>query len=131
MDNKYKRPEKTFQDTLGKDEIAKLLKDYSEVDNIYDVPINSHLRYFVKKNGKENFRMGGYLTKIEPKKGYIVLSNGKVTWSVQVNNSKFFRKMEISEVREYYDKKIKKYKKKIHKLEGALKEITKKLKSKK
>ena len=131
MDNKYKRPTKTYQDTLGKEEINNLLRDYIEVINIYEVPLNSHIRYFTIKNDKESFRLGGYLSQLNQKKGYIMLTNGKVNWSVQVKNSKFFRKIEIDELRENYENKLKKYKKKIIKLEKSLDEITKKLLSKK
>ena len=89
MDN-YKRPNKTFQDNLSSDDIKKYLKDYAPVKDIYTLPLNTHLRYFTIKNGTENFRTGGYLSKLEQKKGYIMLTNGKVYWSVQENISRFF-----------------------------------------
>lgn len=126
----YKRPNKTFQDNLSQEDIIKYLKDYAPVKNVYDLPINTHIRYFVTKNGKKDFRMGGYISKMDPIKGYIMLTNGKINWSVQVKDSEIFYKLEIDDIRNEYEEKIKKYKRKIRKLEETLQEIIKKLKSK-
>ncbi|ADO67385.1 hypothetical protein crov351 [Cafeteria roenbergensis virus] len=127
----YKRPKKTFQDNLSQQDIIKYLKDYAPVKNAYDLPINTHVRYFVTKNDKKEFRMGGYISKMDPVKGYIMLTNGKINWSVQVKDAEIFYKLEIDDIRNEYEEKIKKYKKKIRKLEETLQEIIKKLKSKK
>lgn len=127
MDNKYKRPNKTFQDTLGSKEIKELLKDYKQIYDITTVPINSHIRYFIYKDGEQKFRLGGNITKIDPIKGYIILSNGKTSWSVQIKNTIFFKKYDIDELRKEYEKKINKYKNKNKKLEESLQEIKKKL----
>ena len=126
----YKRPNKTFQDTLNDEDIKKMLTDYVPVENIFIVPVNSHIRYFIKKDGKRLFRMGGNLIKVDESKGYIVLSNGKTNWSVQVKDSIFFKKQSADDIKEYYEAKLKKYKKKIRKLETSLDEIKKKLKEK-
>lgn len=131
MDSNYKRPNKTFQDNLSSDDIKKYLKDYAAVKDVYQLPLNTHLRYFTIKNGKKSFRMGGYLSKIDQIKGYVMLTNGKVNWSVQVKDSDFFQKLEIDDIRDEYERKIKKYKKRIKKLEATLEEITKKLKLRK
>jgi len=126
----YKKPKKTYQDTLTDEEIKELLIDYTFVEDIFVVPINSHIRYFTLKNDKKLFRLGGYLNKIDIKKNYIVLSNGKTSWSVQVKDSTFFKKYSMDELKEYYDNKLKKYKSKIKKLENSLEEIKEKLKNK-
>ena len=126
----YKRPEKTFQDTLENDDIKEMLKDYVDVDDIYSVSLNTHIRYFIKKNGKRLFRMGGNIIKMDEQKGYIVLSNGKTNWSVQVKDAIFFKKPNVEDVKAYYEEKLKKYKKKIRKLEESLEEIKRKLKEK-
>ena len=65
----YIRPKKTFQDTLGNEDIKQLLKDYVEVDNIYSTPSNTHVRYFSIKDGKHLFRLGGNILKSDEKKG--------------------------------------------------------------
>lgn len=127
----YKRPEKTFQDIVSKDEIKKLLKNYIPVGNIFNTPIDTHIRYFSIIDGKKKFRMGGTLAKVNENKGYIVLRNGKITWSVQVKDSEFFKKVDVDDVHKAYEKKIRKYKNKIKELEKTLEEITKKIKNKK
>lgn len=128
MTKNYKRPTKTYQDTLDEKKIKELLKDYEPVEDIYSVPLNSHLRYFTVKDNKKQFRMGGYLDTINEEKGYVKLTNGKTTWSVQVNeDTDFFRKPEISEIKEYYEKKLDKYRRKISKLETTIEQIKNRL----
>ena len=138
MDKKYKRPKKTFQDNLSEEEIKKLLIDYEPVKDISTVPNNTHIRYFLLKDGKKSFRMGGNLTKIDTDKGYIVLSNGKMNWSVQLKDTILFQKLSIDNIKQYYENKLKKYKKKIKQLENkiieqdkTLQHIKQKIKSKK
>jgi hypothetical protein len=123
----YRRPKKTFQDTLTEKEIQEQLRDYQLVDDITQVPINTHIRYFVydKESKQKKFRLGGNLTKIDPIKQYLVLSNGKTSWSVQFKNTTFFAKQSIDEIREYYEKKLHKYKKEVKKLKQSLEEIKK------
>ena len=48
----YKRPKTTAQDKLTPKEIQDLLADYVEVENIKDVPLDTHIRYFLKDKGK-------------------------------------------------------------------------------
>jgi PAS domain S-box-containing protein len=50
---------------------------------------------FDSKTNKKQFRLGGFLTKIE--KDYIVLSNGSLSWSVQKKTSVFYQKMSLQE----------------------------------
>lgn len=78
----YLRPKQTKTDKIQtKKSILEKLKDYEEVDDITKVPLNTHIRYIVFQNGKSKFRLGGFLKIIKDE--YLVLSNGKVTWSVQ------------------------------------------------
>lgn len=127
----YNRPKTTFQDTLKEEDIRMMLKDYLEVNDIYSVPMNTHIRYFIIKNGEKLFRMGGNLIKADHSKGYIVLSNGKTNWSVQVKDAILFKKISVDDIKKYYESKLKKYKKKIRKLESSLEEIKKNIKNKK
>ena len=61
-DKSYKRPKKTMQEQLTAEEIAEKLQGYERVDDINEVPINTHLRYFtMEDDGKQVFRMGGFL----------------------------------------------------------------------
>lgn len=101
-DTNYKRPTQTKQDMMGLEDIKDKLKDYKRVDNVLQVPINTHLRYFTTDNRNKNkkvFRLGGYLTKVDDQGRYVVLSNGQATWSVQIANSQFWRKMTNDELK--------------------------------
>lgn len=116
-DKDYKKTGKSMQQMLSPIEIKEKLKEYVQLETIDNTELNSHIRYFtIDKNNKKNFRLGGFLTKNEP--DYIVLSNGKLTWSVQKNNSIFFKKMSFDELKEELINKISnKYEKKISTLE--------------
>ena len=78
----YDRPSRTMTDSLQTNQRMKeKLKNYERVDDIDDIPINTHLRYVTLKNGTQRFCLGGFLTRKHSK--YVVLSNGKLSWSVQ------------------------------------------------
>jgi hypothetical protein len=120
--------------------LKKKLEEYKQVTDISKVGLNTHLRYFTKntKTGKQMFRLGGFLSKVNLTQGYVVLNNGNLSWSVQLKNSIFFEKMDFTDfkkqLKKVYDKK---YKNKILKLQSeneklkkAIKEIKKKYKKK-
>ena len=108
----YKRPNQTITDTLQHpDAYKEKLKGYTEVKDIDYVTVNTHVRYFVYdiEESKWKFRTGGLLKRKHAK--YVVLSNGKYTWSVQrevvtdstndIFETKFFKiltKAELSEI---------------------------------
>ena len=142
MNNQYKtkrltkdkqKSNNSYQDNLSPDEIKEKLEEYKRVDDITTVGLNSHLRYFIvnEKNGDKQFRLGGFLTKIDKDKGYVVLSNGQLSWSVQIKNSIFFKKMTFQELKKelvedvgkIYMEEIKKLKDENKKLKETLKEI--------
>jgi hypothetical protein len=103
----YKRPEITYTDKLSKSQIKELLIDYERVKDIKDlekIPPGTHLRYFEMKNKELKFRTGGVLTVNSGLPDYIILSNGKLSWSVQVATCIFFRRVTIKQIREEYDK---------------------------
>ena len=103
----YKRPEITYTDKLSKSQIKELLIDYERVVDIIDlekIPPGTHLRYFEMKNKELKFRTGGVLTVNSGLPNYIILSNGKLSWSVQVGTCIFFRRVTIKQIREEYDK---------------------------
>lgn len=113
----YVRPKKTYTDQLDDADIEDKLAEYVKVDNIDDVPINSHLRYFTlemdKKTGtmKRLFRMGGFLVKKDENNKYVVLSNGKKTWTAQLATSVFYKKLSLSDIKEEYENEIENLKK--------------------
>jgi len=106
----YKRPFQTTTDKLTTSEIRDLLRGYAGVDDIRNVELGTHLRYFIIDGKQKKFRFGGILTKnIMPKQNkYIVLSNGEKSWSVQVKDRVFFRKLTRKELMDEADNKIKK-----------------------
>lgn len=139
-DTSYNKAKKTYQDTMSPAEIKKKLEEYKQVDDITKLEIGVHLRYFTinKKTGEKQFRLGGFLSKMDPQYRYIILQNGTLSWSVQLENTILFQKMTFAELKEEIAQKIlKKYEKKIKKLEeeninlkDALKEIKKKFSKK-
>ena len=144
--NKTKRltkdDEKTknsIQKNLSPDEIKEKLEEYKRVENIDTVALNAHLRYFsTDKSGNKNFRLGGFLTKIDKDKGYMILSNGNVSWSVQLKDSIFFQKMTFKDLKdelsknieEGFKKEIKDLKKENKKLKDTIIEIKNEIKKK-
>jgi len=97
----WSRPETTTTDAINQDDeqICQKLENYVEVDNIDYVSINTHVRYVVfdTRVGKYMFRLGGLLAMKHT--SYVVLSNGKQTWSVpkesehnkQKHTTRFYR----------------------------------------
>ncbi len=105
----YDRPEFTYTDKLSKEQVKSLLLDYELVNNIgelFAVPIGTHIRYFENKNGELKFRTGGVLSVNKGLPDYIVLSNGKVSWSVQVKPCIFYRRVTIEQIKQEFNKVI-------------------------
>lgn len=88
----YKRTRITIQERLTKEEIKDKLTNYEQVDDISKVILNTHVRYFLKKDNIYLFRLGGMLYKINNDLQYVVLSNGKKTWSVNMKTAIFWKK---------------------------------------
>ena len=140
-DNNGDDEKKTFTSNLTKDDINEKLQDYNLVDDISNVPLGTHLRYFTIKDGVKLFRMGGNLKRNLDLPKFIVLVNALGTeWTVQIKDTTFYKKMSLKEIKEEYDniieelhEKIKKYKTKIDEKDDVileLQETIKKIKSK-
>jgi hypothetical protein len=122
----YKRPQQTFTDKLSEKDIENKLEDYRESD-IYKIPLSTHVRYFKVENEKKKFRTGGILYKNEGLPDYVVLSNGRKTWSVQVADTIFFRRMTAREIKKEYEEYIMELEKKNKQLKELVKILKKKL----
>lgn len=125
-DKSYKRPKTTYQEKLTVEQIEDKLQGYEKINDIAEVPLNTHIRYFIKqKDGTQLFRTGGFLHNKQNSEKYIMLNNGKNIWSVQVANTIFFKKMsqkdEISTLHRHYKKKLEEKDKQIKKLEKIIK----------
>ena len=117
---------KTFTENLTKEEINEKLEDYKLVDDISKVPLDTHLRYFVKKNNEMLFRMGGNLKRNLDLPKFIILKNAVGTeWTVQVKYTIFYKKMSVKEIKEEYDGIISELHDKIKKLKLKIKELEK------
>lgn len=131
----YNRPIETQTDKMQDPKLFReKLKGYTAVDDIENVPMNCHMRYFTfnLKERRWKFRMGGVITYKHPK--YIVLSNGRVSWSVQrkvyndetndIYETKFFRIMAKDEIASIA---LEAQQKEIHDLKKTNKELLRKL----
>lgn len=107
----YAKDEPSHQQQMSPDEIRNALQGYRAVDDIADVPLNTHIRYFVRQSdGAELFRLGGFLYNKANADVYVTLSNGRQKWSVQVATARFFQKMtpaqEIEKMRLDYEQQL-------------------------
>jgi hypothetical protein len=117
---------KTFTENLTKEDINEKLEDYKLVDDISKVPLDTHLRYFVKKDNEMLFRMGGNLKRNLDLPKFIVLKNAVgAEWTVQVKDTIFYKKMSIKEIKQEYDGIILDLHDKIKKLKAKIKELEK------
>ena len=86
------------------------LKQYEKINNISDVAIDTNIRYIITDNGKKFYREGGLLRNNTYADNYIVLTNGKNNWSVQVKDTIFFKRIsaeeEIKRIHASYQNKI-------------------------
>jgi hypothetical protein len=106
----YQRPVQTYQDNLTKQQIKEQLKDYKEVNDITALSVGCHVRYFSTdlKTKKKLFRLGGSINKIDPEYRFIILTNGTVSWSVQIANTSFWKKLTESEYKEELKEEVRK-----------------------
>ena len=126
QNNEVEDTKKTFTENLTKEEINEKLEDYKVVDDISKVPLDTHLRYFVKKNNEMLFRMGGNLKRNLDLPNFVVLKNALgAEWTVQVKDTIFYKKMSIKEIKEEYDGIISELHDKIKKLKAKIKELDK------
>jgi hypothetical protein len=117
----------TYTSALNKDEIQKKLEDYMKVEDLSQVPIGTHLRYFVHKDGEYLFRMGGNLKRNTDLPKYVILKNAVgAEWSVQVKNTIFYKKMSLTEIKNEYEGIIDELHLKIKKLKSEIKSLKKK-----
>lgn len=127
----YKRPTMTKTDRLTSDEIKNLLEDYTRFTSFDNVPLGTHIRYFVVKDGTQLFRLGGFLLNKGGLPAYIVLSSGGKenvkTWTVQVKDTVFFKKMTFEDLKKEHDTVIVAMEQRISQLEKLVVDLGGKL----
>ena len=128
-DSDYERPILTYTDKLSKQEIESLLIDYEKVEDLNNVPIGTHIRYFEDKYGELKFRTGGILTIKKGLPVYCILKNQNVSWSVQIKKCIFFRRITIKEVKEEYENKLIEKDKELNELRSYIRDLKKQLKN--
>jgi hypothetical protein len=122
----YKRPLITKTDRITIEDIENKLEDYIKVSDLTQITLGTHIRYFIiEKNGNKKYRPGGFLIHNDGLPKYIRLTNNKITWSVQVNNTVFFRKMTSCEIKKECEEGYEEY---INNLESKIKKLKKKVK---
>lgn len=95
----YIRPNKTYQENLNENQIREKLKEYKRVNLLEDdIALNSHIRYFnITESNQKQFRLGGYLKKVDLNKKYCVLTNNKQSWCVNLDKSVLFKKIDYED----------------------------------
>jgi len=90
------------------DEMIEKLRGYTRVNDITEVPLQTHLQYLIKNRESVVLQQGFLSGKIFAE-NFITLTNGISTWSVQVKNKFFFKKMSRKEEIELTELQHKEY----------------------
>ena len=125
VNDKYKKPAITATELLSHDEINERLKNFYRVkpDDISNLSINTRIQYFqVSKDGNYKYRTGGTLI-VNKAPVYLILSNGRKNWSVQLKSHIIFAGHDIEKVKEEYEKKLAEKDKKIKHLTMYIKKL--------
>ena len=117
-----------IQENLTEDDIKILLEDYTEINDYKELKLGMHIRYYTIKldkygNQTKLFRMGGNIIKIDDEYRYLILSNNKISWSVQINNNIFYKKMSLNDIKNIYDAKLDEKRFYINKLNKSYKKL--------
>ena len=91
-----------------------VLEEYEEVNDVTtELRTGINIRYYSlvkdkKKKGefKKLFRLGGNIIKIDPDFKYVVLTNGKLSWCVQLDNTIIYKKMSIKDIKDFYENEL-------------------------
>jgi len=106
------RPKDTYQSKMTETEIEEKLNLYKKIktEDIPKLPLNTHIRYYsIVKNSdgskEKKFRLGGFLENKDNYDKYIILTNRKISWSVNTKESILYRKMTDEEISNNVDNK--------------------------
>lgn len=112
----YKKPYLTVSDILSPEEIKRILRNYEQVTDLSSLVQGDIVKYFeILDNGKYKYKPGGRVV-INKQPDYLVLSNGKKSWSVQLNKHVIFREIDINKIIFEYEEIVKKKDKRIEEL---------------
>jgi len=120
----YIRPEIMPNDFINPLELKKRLKFYDLVYDAVDLNSGMHIQYIEYYENTFRYKSGGILiTNKYP--DYIVLSNGRSSWSVQLKNNIIFKQKSIYEMKQIYDNIIYKKDMTINELKNKIKLLQK------
>jgi hypothetical protein len=101
----YQKPEKTATDLLSPDEIKKRISNYEQVhgEALAEIVPNTRVQYFeVLEDKSFKYKPGGIVI-VNKYPDYMVLSNGRRNWSVQLINHIIFKEIDIDSLKSNYD----------------------------
>jgi len=107
--NNHEPPKNIPLDFLDKNEIKQRLYNYEPIDasQLSDLKPPLRLQYFdIDPDGTYKYRPGGILT-LNKYPDYFIITNGKRSWSVQLDRSVFFKEVNIESLRNSYEEIIK------------------------
>lgn len=124
-DDDYQATGNELQKNLTEEDVNLLLEEYDEIDDTDILKPGMHVRYYTikqKRNGDidKKFRMGGEIIKVDHEDKYLVLTNKKLSWSVQFNNTIFYKKMSIEDIKAFYETELDEKESKIEKLKQSI-----------
>ena len=127
INDNYAKPEITATELLTPDEINTRLKNFYRVvpEDIINIPVNTRIQYFqVSSENKFKYRTGGNLI-INKAPLYLILSNGRKNWSVQLDTHIIFAGYDIDKIKIEYEKKLLEKENKIKQLTLYIKKLKK------
>lgn len=109
-EDNYVRPKLTATDMLSREDIQERLKNYEQVspDDVEKIVPGTRVQYFqVDKNDEMmRYRPGGTVI-VNQYPVYLVLSNGRKSWSVQLKNNIIFKEIDVDAIKKKYEERIK------------------------
>lgn len=110
LEDDYVKPKYTASDLITAEELKKRMENYEILDKeqVADLVSNTRIQYFeVKENGDYKYKPGGVIIK-NGYPDYLVLTNGRRSWSVQLVNHVICKEMRVEDVKAKYEKIISK-----------------------
>lgn len=107
-------------DMMTADDIRKRLVNYSIVKNIAELVPGQHIIYFEKlSTGKYRYKPGGFMT-VNKSPDYLVLSNGRTNWSVQLDRHIIFVHNDFDKLMTQHEIQIAEYERRLDHLRASI-----------
>jgi len=121
-EDNYVKPTVTASELLDPDEIQRRLRNYEAVEktSVGSIVPASRIQYFeLLPDGKYRYKPGGSVV-YNGYPAYLVLTNGKRNWSVQLENHLIYREIDIEKVRRDFEEVLAEKDKKIEHLKSLI-----------